>query len=386
MQGAGIATCLGPDLASNLAALREGKLGESRIELRLRDTTFSAPYHLIAEPPFDAGAERLYTILERVIAEALDASPLCAAERSRMGIFVGSSSFEVGMSEQTFQRELATCGAGIPVPITGFGRIADRIRESFGVGGPAYTFNTACTSSANALLYASAMLESAWLDHALIVGTEVFNFTTALGFHGLNLISEQGVRPFDASRSGLVLGEGIGALVLAVGTLHEPPPGASFLVRGGANRCDTYGVTAANPDGSSIHEVIQAALRAADCEPDDVCAIKAHGTASQLNDEAEAAGMLAVFGAPPPIVALKPYIGHTLGACGVNEIVLFCSAVRAGFSVANPGISSDRGPLGIVLRQEPDPLPRGAYLFDYFGFGGNNTALVLSNDFPGAVT
>jgi len=378
--GAGLATCLGPDLARNLTALQSAQAGSGRVELRLRELEVAIPYHLIESPSYQSGAERLYVILERVVDEALQATPLAADQRRRMGIFVGSSSFEVGMSEQTFERELATCGEGIPVPITGFGRIADRIRARFGVSGPAYTFNTACTSSANALLYASAMIEADWLDHALVVGTEVFNFTTALGFHGLSLISERGVRPFDADRSGLVLGEGIGALVVGVGSAQDPPAGARFELRGGANLCDTHGVTAANPDGSSIAKVLRAALRAARVAPGDVRAIKAHGTASQLNDEAEAAGILAVFDPPPSVAALKPYIGHTLGACGVNEIALFCGALERGFAVSNPGISADAGPLGVALRQSPEPLESGSYVFDYFGFGGNNTALVISNE------
>jgi 3-oxoacyl-[acyl-carrier-protein] synthase I len=383
LRGAGIATCLGGDLPSNLTALRDAKLPSGRVDLQLAGAHISIPYHLIVDPAYDSGAERLYTLLERVIAEALGAARLSAAQLHEMGIFVGSSSFEVGLSEQMFRRELASCGVGIPVPITGFGRIADRIRERFCVRGPAYTYNTACTSSANALLYASAMLESGWLEHAIVIGTEVFNFTTALGFHGLDLISERGLRPFAPDRSGLVLGEGIGALVLAAGEYAASDPGC-FLVRGGANLCDTYGVTAANPDGSSIAEVLRLALDAAQCGTHEIRAIKAHGTASQLNDEGEAAGIRAVFSELPPITALKPYIGHTLGACGVNEIILLCGAVEHGFCVANPGICAEEGPLGIALRQTIEPLAAGAYLFDYFGFGGNNTALILSNAGHGA--
>ena len=379
LQGAGLATCLGGDLPGQVARLRDGKTSLGRVDLQLRETKVSIPYHLIAEPAYDSGAERLYTVLDRVIAEALGAARLSAAALREMGIFVGSSSFEVGLSEQMFRRELATCGTGIPVPLTGFGRIADRVRERFGVHGPAYTFNTACTSSANALLYASAMLESGWLENAIVIGTEVFNFTSALGFHGLELISPRGLRPFAADRSGLVLGEGVGALVIGAAEASAPPEQARFVIRGGANLCDTHGVTAANPDGSSIAEVLRAALEAARCDAREILAIKAHGTASQLNDEGEAAGIRAVFAELPPVAALKPYIGHTLGACGVNEIILFCAALEHGFCVANPGICAEEGPLGIALRQRSDPLPDGSYLFNYFGFGGNNTALILSS-------
>ena len=86
-----------------------------------------------------------------------------------------------------------------------------------------------------------------------------------------------------------------------------------------------------------------------------------------------------MFAELPPIAALKPYIGHTLGACGVNEIILFCAALEQGFCVANPGICAEVGPLGIALQQRPVRLPAGPVLFNYFGFGGNNTALILED-------
>ncbi len=377
LQGAGLTTCLGGNLPDNLTALSAQPGGARPIELPLGGERIALPYHAIDEPAFDAGAQRVYTILERVVREAFDAAGLSAHEREAAAIFLGSSSFEMRVSEERYQRELETQGEGLPLRFTGFGRIVDWLRSSLGLRGESYVFNTACTSSANALLYASQMIEVGWIRHALVIGLEVFNATTVLGFYGLNLISPKGMRPFDAERSGLVLGEGCGALVLG----PEAPSPDAFFLRGGANLCDIHSVTAANPDGSSITEVVRVALARAGLSCTEIRAIKAHGTASQLNDEAEAAGLLSVFGrVPPPIVALKPYIGHTLGACGVNELILFCGALAQGFLVTNPGICETAGDLGIALNQEAQPPPRGTFLLDYFGFAGSNTALLLCNE------
>jgi len=146
-----------------------------------------------------------------------------------------------------------------------------------------------------------------------------------------------------------------------------------------ANQCDTYGMSAANPDGSTVAWVIQRALERANLEPRDIVAIKTHGTASLSNDEAEAAGIRRVFATPPPLCALKPYLGHTLGACGLNELLLFRAAADQGFLIATPGIGVGDEKLGVTLNQAPCDLPRGHYLMNYFGFGGNNTALIVSN-------
>jgi 3-oxoacyl-[acyl-carrier-protein] synthase-1 len=97
------------------------------------------------------------------------------------------------------------------------------------------------------------------------------------------------------------------------------------------------------------------------------------------NDEAEAAGMRRVFAQMPPLTALKPYLGHTLGACGLNELLLFCAAAEQGFLIATPGIGAGDETLGVTLNQSSCELPRGNFMLNYFGFGGNNTSLIVSN-------
>ena len=75
------------------------------------------------------------------------------------------------------------------------GGLAEAIARRFGLRGPDYTINTACTSSANALIYADAMIREGLIDHALIVGLEIFNVITALGFQSLALLAPGGMRP-----------------------------------------------------------------------------------------------------------------------------------------------------------------------------------------------
>jgi 3-oxoacyl-[acyl-carrier-protein] synthase-1 len=216
------------------------------------------------------------------------------------------------------------------------------------------------------------MLHHGWYQNALVVGFELANLTTLSGFSGLQLIAGA-VRPFDLERAGVVLGEGIGAVVLSVSDRSE----AGLRVHGGAANVDTFSVTAANPDGSSIAAVQMALLAQAGVDAGNVRGIKTHGTASPLNDAGEAAGIRRVFASVPQICALKPYIGHTLGACGVNEFVLMVSALRAGFFPATPGFETEDPALGVRPTRERADAPPGHYLLNYFGFGGHNTALLI---------
>jgi 3-oxoacyl-[acyl-carrier-protein] synthase-1 len=96
-----------------------------------------------------------------------------------------------------------------------------------------------------------------------------------------------------------------------------------------------------------------------------------------MNDTGEAAGIRQVFEAPPPICALKPFTGHTLGACGVNELALFSLALNAGFFPATRGFKTPDPSLGLSPSLEALPASDGHYLLNYFGFGGNNSSLIL---------
>jgi 3-oxoacyl-[acyl-carrier-protein] synthase-1 len=312
-----------------------------------------------------------------VIEQALQAAELTQPERRALGLFIGSSSVDISVSEARYRRELGNDSTAIPLAASSsLGNLASTLRQRFDLRGPDYSFNTACTASANALVYADAMVRAGRLEHALVLGTELFNVLTALGFHGLQLLAPGNMKPFDRQRDGLVLGEGCSALVIGPRARRT----GTFYLRGSANLCDTHSISAAHPDGSTIAQVIDGALRSAALLPSDIAAIKVHGTASLLNDEAEVAGMKRVFPKLPPLCALKPYIGHTLGACGLNELTLFCGAAEQGFLPGTHGICAGDSDLEVTLNQTCADLPPGNYMLNYFGFGGNNTSLVVGNE------
>lgn len=304
--------------------------------------------------------------------EAIAAADLTRAELAALPLFLGSSAFAVGDSEARYRSSLRRKEQHSRVPpLVGLQQLANQVQQEFGCGGETYAFNTACTASANALMIAARMIRLGIHRHALVLGVELANETTLAGFSGLQLVADA-VRPFDRRRNGIVLGEGVGAVVLSA----DPGPSGVTLVAGACNG-DSFSVTAANPDGSTIAAVQAAALRQAGLEPGRIRGIKSHGTASPMNDTGEAAGILCVFPTPPPVCALKPYLGHTLGACGVNELVLMVSALEHGFFPGSAGFEEADPALGLVPERAPSEASAGHYLLNYFGFGGNNASLVL---------
>lgn len=370
--GSGIATHLGTGIADNLAGLHRLPRPGSVLERRLDDRIETIRYKLLDGFPLETGRRRLAAVIDAVVTEALDESGLDASERRRMALCVGSSSFDISVSESLYRDELAGGGAALPLRSCSFANLAEAVRSRFGLYGEDYSFNTACTASANGVWYAARLIRSGAVDHALVLGVELINDLTALGFLGLGLLSRSEMRPFSAGRDGLVLGEACSALVIGRGGPDR------FHFTGGANRCDTHSMVAANTDGSTIAAVIRAALDDGGLDTAAIDAVKAHGTANAANDEAEAAGLCRVFRALPPVCALKPFIGHTLGACGLTELILFYRALEEGFLVATPSSGAEPEDPRVVLNAAERPMTRGHFMLNSFGFGGNNTSLVIS--------
>jgi 3-oxoacyl-(acyl-carrier-protein) synthase len=346
------------------------------VPVQLASEQRSTPYYVLADAPLEQMEERFERVLHGVIDEALQRARLSKADRRGMGFFLGSSCGEMPVLEAQYRRDLTIADDALPmVQTSSLGNLANRLRAPFGIQGPDYSYYTACTASANALLAAANMIRAGRLRHAIVVGVEMFNAMTALGFSGLQLITRDIMRPFDRRRGGLVPGEGCAAVVLAA-----DPGESAWTVVGGASLCDTHSISATNPDGSAIADVINEALKVCEVGTEDLAALKAHGTASLLNDEGEAAGLRRVFAEIPPLCALKPYIGHTFGACGIVELALFCTSIGRGVLPATPGICAGDSDLDITLNQEPRPQAPGKFMMNYFGFGGSNTSLIVAND------
>jgi 3-oxoacyl-[acyl-carrier-protein] synthase-1 len=374
VRGTGLSCALGEGTDECVAQLRAGRVAPLVLEIpgleeRVRMSFYAMPG---ASDLFDP--TRTTALLPRVAREAVTAARLTQREIEQLPIFIGTSAYSIRRSEIQPAVPSEVRDAALELPLLGYEQIAGTLQQTIGARGEVFGFNTACTSAANALMNAARMIKLGWYEHALVVGVEVASLPTLAGFSGLQLLADT-LRPFDSRRNGIVLGEGIGAVVLSAADVNA----SGIHLIAGASNIDSYRVTTAHPDGGSIAALQQAVLSQARVDRSEIRGIKAHGTASPMNDTSEAAGIRRVFSELPPVCALKPYIGHTLGACGVNEFVLMTSALSAGFFPATAGFETPDPSLMITPVRENTAARPGCYMLNYFGFGGHNTALVIES-------
>lgn len=421
--GTGLHSALGKTTQECVTALRASNPFDAETGANVKNLSHYAcslpehemtiPYYLLKGVSENDVQTRLHAVLFDVIAQATSEAELSEEDFETIGLFVGSSSFEIADEEERF-KQTVNDDDSLALAECGMGNLSERIRKHLNINGPDFTFNTACTSSANAMLYAGQLIDQGVIDYGLVVAVEFVNETTTYGFHGLQLLSPTALLPFDDRRDGLVLGESCSAAVLCnqdIASQHlknktrsvvkqsseskeniSIDNNVSSVIRllGGANLCDTHSMSITHEEGDIVANVITQALENSALTPEAISIVKCHGTATPGGDLAEANGVKRAFSQSnhfPVCTAIKPFIGHTLGACGLSEFILFCCALQQGFLPATPTIASEGNQLGVVLNQNIslkenklnglEALKDSAFLLNYFGFGGNNTSLVV---------
>jgi 3-oxoacyl-[acyl-carrier-protein] synthase II len=322
----------------------------------------------------------------RATAEALaDAGLAGAVARERIGLVLGGTTGGMLRGEEslreriqgTRQRYPSASVLGAPISAS-----ADVLADAFDLAGPRLSLSTACSSSANALGTALDWIRLGRADVVVTGGTESLCRMTFAGFNALHALSLEPCRPFDRERTGLSLGEGAAILVVESAE-HAARRGAHVhaeLLSAG-NSADAHHLTAPHPDGTGAALAMRRALARAGLAPEDIDYINAHGTGTPLNDAVEATAIAAVFGEAAARLAVsstKGAIGHTLGAAGAIEALATILALRDGFLPPTVNLA-DPDPacaLDLVPRDSRPATLRYA-LSNSYGFGGNNTSVVL---------
>ena len=239
------------------------------------------------------------------------------------------------------------------------------------------TICTACSSALNAIMLGSEMLKNDEVDLVVAGGSEPLSKLHLNGFNTLMILDREQCRPFDETRAGLNLGEGAAFVVL-----QKDAPKSLAYIRGYANRCDAFHQTATSKNGEGATLAMKGALEMAGLQPEDIKYINAHGTGTPDNDASESAAFKRVFGEElPDMSSTKSYTGHTTSAAGSVETVICLLAMENDFVPASLGWRHPM-PDGVI----PSPGRTGVDL-DYvmcnsFGFGGNDSSLILSKTRP----
>ena len=251
------------------------------------------------------------------------------------------------------------------------------LQAYYNMQGIVNTFNTACSSSANAIMYGARLIQHGLARRAIVGGADSLSKLTINGFNALRILSPEICTPFDRDRQGLNLGEGAAFLILEKEEdLAGKTPYASLS--GYCNTNDAFHPSSLSAEGDGPFLAMKGALMSAGLGSEQIDFINAHGTGTENNDEVESRAMLRLFDSLPAFASTKSNIGHTLGASGAIEAVysilnLAYQEVYAGLHFNQPIPATGLQPVTTYKQQ-----PLQHVMSNSFGFGGNCTSLIFS--------
>ncbi len=254
----------------------------------------------------------------------------------------------------------------------------------FSIKGQVIPTCSACTAGSQGIGYGSLAIRHGQQSIMLAGGAEELHVSGAAVFDVMFATSTRNdeptstPRPFDASRDGMVVGEGAGTLVLE-DLDHARTRDAQIHaeVIGFGTNCDGCHITSPSADG--MKRVMQRALVDAGLTPDDIDYVNLHGTATDIGDISEAEATHAIFGDRVPCSALKSYMGHTLGACGALEAWMTIHMMNEGWFAPTLNLKHPDGrcaPLDHV-KGSVRSIKADIVMTNNFAFGGINTSLIL---------
>ncbi len=401
VSGIGVVSPLGNSAAEVLARARAGRSGVRRLGIAFADRLTSP---IAATARLDEGAEAdpgRSRMLDRFSLLALFAAQqavretqgaLTDVDRERAGVFVGTGmggTLTMDAGYQTLYGDQSDRIKPFTILMGMHNAAAAWIGIEHDLRGPNMTYSTACSSSTVAIGEAWMRVASGQLEVAIAGGAEAPLSPGSLkAWEALHTVAtldaedpSTSCRPFSMNRSGMVLGEGAAMLVLEPWDRAQAR-GANILgeILGYGQSNDASHITRPSVGGQVA--AMNAALRAAGLDRQQVDAINAHGTGTQANDRTETAAIRAVFGSRAdqiPISATKAIHGHLLGAAGALECVLSLLALQHGVALPTMHLQSadPECDLDYVANTAREGWGGRVMLSNSFAFGGTNAVLVL---------
>ena len=312
--------------------------------------------------------------------EALADAQLTKEMLPQVGLISGTTVGGMDMSEQFYLDYVHGEVHKEYIAVHDCGSCTEMTANHFGKFAFVTTLSTACSSAANAIILGANMIRCGEADIVVVGGSECITKFHLNGFNSLMILDTKPCRPFDATRNGLNLGEGAAYLVLeSEKSAKNRGATAQALLSGYGNACDAFHQTASSPDGEGAYRAMKEALELAGLQPSDIDYINAHGTGTPNNDISESQAMKRLFGDNvPPVSSTKPFTGHTTSASGSIEAVFCILALQNGFLPVNLNWAQAIED-GIVPVSQPTRKTLKHVLCNAFGFGGNDSSLLLSS-------
>ena len=386
--GTGVVSAIGIGKAVTLEALLSNRSGVGQLkylktehkefpvgEVKLTDAEMRERLGIAQ----DAVTTRTALMGMLALGEALDEARLTPEMLPKVGFISGTTVGGMDMSEQYYLDYLNGDAHKEYIAVYDCGSCSEMTAGHFGKFAFATTLATACSSAANAVIQGANMIRCGKADIVVVGGSECITKFHLNGFNSLMILDTKPCRPFDATRSGLNLGEGAAYLVLeSAESAKRRGIAPQALLSGYGNACDAFHQTASSPDGEGAFRAMKEALALAGLQPSDIDYINAHGTGTPNNDVSESQAMMRLFGQVPPVSSTKPFTGHTTSASGSIEAVFCILALQHGFLPVNLNWSQamDNG-IVPVAKSEKKMLKH--VLCNAFGFGGNDSSLLISS-------
>lgn len=399
--GLGAVTPIGNNVETFWNGIKEGKAGigpitkfdtaEYKVKIAAEVKGFSAKEHM----DFKA-AKRMELFSQYAVAAAKEACADAGLEMEkedpyRVGVIVGSGIGSLATVEKEYEKILEKGPARVNplmVPLMISNMAAGNVSIHTGAKGKCTSVVTACASGTNSIGDAFRAIQYGDADVMFAGGSESCICPTGVaGFTALTALTttEDPLRasiPFDKERSGFVLGEGAGIVVLEE-LEHAKARGARIYaeVIGYGCTADAFHITSPAEDGSGAQKAMQLAMEEAGIAPEEVDYINAHGTSTHHNDLFETRAVIAAFGEAAhklKINSTKSMIGHLLGAAGAVEFITCVKSIEEGFIHQTVGTTEADQEctldyvLGAPVRQEVC-----CAMSNSLGFGGHNATLLI---------
>ena len=386
--GMGVISAIGNTVAENRVSLIEGKCGIGRLEMfpsKFSDTRPVAEIKISSNSlkeklhAFEPGVTRTTLLALHAMEEALADSGLTTAEITAFDTALIGANTVGGMclTDEMYQDSKKDSPGSEYIAAYDYGSINMYLQKRYAMTGPVNTINTACSSSANAIMYGARLIRSGKVKRAIVGGVDSLAKFTINGFNSLHILSNEICTPFDEGRKGLNLGEAAAFLVLEK---ESDVSGKKIYaaLSGYSNANDSFHASSLSDDGIGPYKVMSEALTAAKLDPSKIDFINAHGTATENNDLVESTAMLRLFGKVPAFASTKGNIGHTLGAAGAIEAV-YC-ILNLAEQELYPALHF-KNPIpgtGLIPVQSYKKTALTHIMSNSFGFGGNCSSLIFS--------
>ena len=401
--GMGIVSAFGTDKEENRKAFREGRSGirliekwdtsEFKVKIGGEVRGFDPEKYIDKKEVRRLDPYSQYAMAASIMAIEDSGLDLSTCDLKRFGVIHGTGIGGLSVYCRDHERLVLSGPDRVSpfyIPHSIANMAAGLVAIRFGLKGPNFATVSACASSNHAMGTAFKMIQTGMADKMIAGGTEAALIPLGVaGFQNMQATTNDfnddpshASRPFDAKRSGFVIGEG-GALFVFEEMEAAKARGAHIYgeMAGFGATCDAYHITQPAPGGTGAVDAMRMAIEDAGLTIDDIDYINAHGTSTPLNDPAETKAIKALFGERAykiPVSSTKSMVGHLLGASGAVELAATLLGMEEGW--VPPTINYEFPDPECDLDYVPNVSRKvdvKAAISNSFGFGGHNAVIAF---------